>query len=1053
MQAQDAKEQASDPALKQFYLASAAYNRRLYPAAISQYSDFLKKYSTHTKADHARYGLGISLYAMKQYEKAIPQFATLLAKKNLANTFSRERLVMLQGQCLLHGGKKDEAKKLFVGAVDQFKDGPFKVAAIAAVADISFSRAAWDDVINWTTRVVASKSSPSADQLARALYQQGFAHHQLKKYNDAIVSLAKVTPLKSSAIWQTRSAYLLGECYSITSQLEQAEVAFAASLDGLVGGDADECRFRLGHTRFQLKKYAEASVAFTAYLKHAKDGPRQGESNLYIGRCLLEQADFKQAERKLSQISSGTDIVAAKASLWLARVYSRQKENFDRAAQVLASATEKFKKSAVIDELDFDYANALMSQRTPDWKKAAAAFSRIERRRKFRQMPEVISQWAVCMHKAKDYNQSMSLNDRFIKAYTDSRLLGDVRFMRAENLYLLRRGDDAAKAYSEYIHLHKEHPSAMAAAFRVAQIFHDKGEWDKSLASAKPLLARKPQGRLFSQLSFIVGDSLFRQSKWDQAVAPLEAFVATRVQIDVKRKRRKVQADPNVDTALMQLAVAFDHLDQKEKALDHLLTLTAFFPGESAQLPLALTEQGRLAYETGDLRLAKQALDRFVSEFKGNKASFKKRNATQRAKVHYYLAWVHVSEARHKEGADHFGEVVKLSGHQGPLSPDAALQQGIAYVKLKDFETASKHFKDMMNRFRDHKDIDRVTYYGGLSMARLKDWRNASGMFKQVVDKYKESDFVDEALYEWAWCERAMKRKPEAIKRYEQLLASYPKSQLVVKVQSELAELNLDKGMQDKVIAQLTATLENVTDETLREDIRYQLASAYFKKGDAEASAPMFEKLIVDYPKSKLLASMRFQAGESRFTLKETIKAREHFQAGLKISGMPEPLAESMMMRLGETQNQSAEYKAAYKTYRAFLGKFRESQWKRNAQFGLAFAMEMDGKSQNAIGEYQKLLASETIDLWSVRARYQVGECYFNVRNYEQAKVAFLHVEVHYKKYPSWQAKSVFEMARVLLAQKKNEEAMSRFKDVIKRFPKEKAAIASRQYLDKLRSN
>jgi len=654
------------------------------------------------------------------------------------------------------------------------------------------------------------------------------------------------------------------------------------------------------------------------------------------------------------------------------------------------------------------------------------------------------------MHKLKDFNQSLNLNNRFIKDYANHELAGDARFMRGENLYLMKRGDDAAKAYGEFIQAHKEHRNQMAAAFRIAQIYHDKGQWEKSLASAKPLLAKKPEGRLFAQLSFLVGDSLFRQNKWAECIQPLEAFIATRVKIE--KRRRRVQAEPNVDTALMQLAVAYDHTNKKEKALDHLTTLTQYYPGQTPQLPLALTEQGRLAYETGDLKLARQALQRFLNEFKSGKPRFKKRNGSQVARVHYYLAWVDAAESRHKEAAEHYGQVVKLSGHQGPLSPDAALQQGIAYVNLKTFDTAAKHFKEMMNRFRNHEKNDRVIYYAGLSMARLKDWRNAAGMFKQVVEKYPKSEFVDQSLYEWAWCERSMKRKPEAVKRYEQLIASYPKSPLVVKVQSELAELNLDKGAQAKVIAQLSETLKTVKDQALRQDIRYQLASAHFKMGDFEKAAPMFEQLVVDYPKSKLMASIVFQAGESRLALKETIKARDHFAAGVKINGTPEALAESLMMRLGETQSQTGEFKKAQQTYRNFLGRFRESQWVRNAQFGMGFALEKEGKNRNAIGEYQKLLKGDVVDLWAVRARYQSGECYFNDRKYEQATVEFLTVEVHFKKYPGWQAKAVLEMARVLLAQNKKDEAIVRFKDVIRRYPKEKAAIAARQYLDKLRS-
>jgi TolA-binding protein len=43
-------------------------------------------------------------------------------------------------------------------------------------------------------------------------------------------------------------------------------------------------------------------------------------------------------------------------------------------------------------------------------------------------------------------------------------------------------------------------------------------------------------------------------------------------------------------------------------------------------------------------------------------------------------------------------------------------------------------------------------------------------------------------------------------------------------------------------------------------------------------------------------------------------------------------------------------------------------------------------------------------------------------------------------------------MARVLIAQKKPERAAERLKEVIARYPKEKAAIVAQQYLDELRA-
>ena len=1046
---------ADDPVLEPYFVANAAYNRKLYPVAVSQYREFLQKHGNHPKADLARRGLALSLYALKQYDKAMPEFAALLAKPSLEKSINRERLIMLQSQCMLSSGKHEEARKLFIEQLRNLRQPTFRHAAMAAISDVSFARSEWDKVVEWTAKLVAAK--PSADQAARAYYQNGFAYYRLDKPKEAVAPLSKVAALDTLPEWNTRAAYLQGECHSLLKEIEKAEPAFAAALPGMPGKDGDECQYRLAITRFLLGKHEMAQADFQAYLKRAKpdkDGkpaPYVEDARYYVARCTLELEDFNQADRQFSSIARAEGKFAAKANLWWARAHTRrEKPNYDRAAQILADAVKRFNNKPEIDELDFDYANALIGSSKPDWKTAQNALARVEGRRKFGQMAEVVAQRATSLHKLKDYNSSLRSTDLFIANHKSHELLGDTRFLRGENLYLLNRGDEAAKAYTEFIQHHKAHGNVFAAKMRIAQIHHNAKRWPQALAVSGPLLAQQPEGRLFTQLAFVVGDCYFRQEKWKESTGPLEAFVDERVTVP-RPNQRKVQVGPNLDTALIQLAVAYDRLGDKEKALHHLLTLTDYYRAQeqTPHLPLALSEQGRLAYQAGDLGRARTALERFLAEDKQNKDPFRSSAPSQRSRVHYYLGWVHATESRHVPAAESFAKVP----HNDPLGPDAALQRGIALIHAENFEEAYRHFPQMLNRFREHEKLPLMVYYCGLSASKREDWGNACNYFKRVLDNHAKSEFADQALYEWAWAERERKRNKEATALYERLLKDYPSSHLVVKVQSEMAELNLDSGAQEKVIAELTATLKGVEDEKLREPIRIQLASAHYKKGDNELAATMFEKLLEDYPESTLRASMYFQAGEARFRLKETAVARDHFQAAYKIPPKDPELAETVTMRLGETQSLTGEYKSSVNTYRDFLRRFPESKWLRIAQFGHGYALENSDKPKEAINEYRKLYADlKKVDIWTVRARFQTGECYFNMQQYEQAIAEFVNVEINFKRYPDWQAKSVLEIARVLLAQEKKEEAVQRFKDVITRYGKEKSAVVARQYLDQLRS-
>ena len=1073
-----AEDEAADPALELYFAANAAYNRRLYPIAAGNYQSFLSRYAAHPKAQLARYGLGLSQFALKQYDKAVGEFLKLINDPKLDKKIERGRLTLLHAQCLLYGGKKDEAQARLVAAASNLPAGVHQTGAIAAVADLFFGQNDWQKTVTWSRKVQSVKSS-SAQRL-RAGYQEGFSLFKLEKSPEAIIGLEKTRALATTAkseTWITRINYLLSECHVANKSLDKAEVSLQSALANLRGSSAIDAQYRLGTIKFNQEKWIEAQADFENFLRDnkqpEKEDTRIREARFQVARCLMEQKETNKADKQFGDLSNGTDEVAGRAVFWKGRLYSRDGK-YAQAANALRSATDKewYKKGfpakggkkapTIVADIDFEYANALMLQKAPNWMLALQFLQRVQSRRgDYGQMAEVLSQQAICQHKLKQFEPSRKTTERFIAAYAKHKLIADISFLHAENLFLLNRLDESIIAYQAFLAAYKNHENQLAAQFRIAQVHHHKRAWEESNKLAVPLLAKKPEGRLFDQLSFVVGENYFRQNKWTQAVTPFESFLAVYIEQPKKPNGKiKITKVANFDTALIQTAVSYAQLNKKEEALARLKILVDNYNTDSAHLPLALAEQGKLYYETDNLKRARSALARFVAERKNPANKIFQAAAAEVGRVHYYLGWIDAAENLHPAAVINFEIAAASSGGRkaadgSSLASDASLQQGIAMVNAKDFEKAAQHLQNVGNKYRDHPRIDLVLYYTGLAYARVENWGAAATFFKRVIGEHPKATFADKALYEWAWCERSLKRNKEASAHYELLITQYPESALLVKVQSELAELNLDVGAQDAVIAKLTETMKTVEDPKLKFEIQYQLASAHFKKKDYENSAKMFEALIEGGEKSKLLPSILFQAGESRLSLTEIIPARDHYLAASKKSPSGAPLTESIVFRLAETQNLTGQHKEAEKTYRDFLRRWNESQWRRNAQYGIGYALEKQESYLKAINEYRQLLPADIkkklkLDKWMVQARYQMGECYFNLQKYDQAMAEFVSVDTNAQGYPDWQAKAVLEMGRILLVKKDKDEAAARMTEVLKRFPKTKAAGVARKYLDEI---
>lgn len=1084
--AEPADQRAADPALDLYYAANASYNRKLYPIAATQYQDFLKRFGNHEKSAQARYGLALSYFALKQFGKAEPELQRLLEAKDLDDAIDRGRLVLMHAQCLINAGNTDAALDRLTEALKTLPKGAQRAGAIAAVIDLHYGKSEWEQTLEWVAKLAAAE--PSAAQSVRAGYQQGMAYYRLSRSDDAVKTLQAVRAKAEKAGskgWVTRVDQLLSASYLALKDFDKAEASLASALAGLSGAAAVDARYQLAGIKFQRGQFAEARGDYSAFLEAMKAGkfendPRVREARFRVARCLFALGQGKQADGIFRDLMQKDDEVAARSVLWRSRIITRdtgRRNRYESAVDVLSWAKGRpwykngFKSregqpaNTIVADIDYDLANALMLQASPNWDAARGLFRRIEQRRgDYRHMSEVLSQRAICEHKLGKFEDSLRTTDAFLKRDGKKELVGDVRFLRAENLYMLRRGDEAIKAYADFLDADKGHRDRLAAQYRIAQVHHQAGRSEESNRLAVPLLKQAPQGELFARLSYLVGDNYFRQSKWEEATEPLEAFLKGFIQKPSGlQKGGKVQRATNVDDALVQLGVAYSQQRNRKEAIAYFDLLVRMYSDASPHLPLALAELGKLFYEIGEYDRAQKTLDAFVSRYKdsGNKRFQTDAAKAEVGRVYYYLGWVASSQKRYADAASHFGFASKTaSGRKGvqgvPLSADAALQRGIALVNDEKYADAAKHLRDVAGRYKDHPKIGLVTYYTGLAYARVKDWRQASGYFKQVVDRWPEADFADKALYEWAWSERTQKRNDQAIKLYTKLLTDYKQSPLALKVQSELAELNLDAGAQDAVIAKLKEALNNAGDDKLKFELQYQLANAYFTKQDHEQAAPLFEALIPKAGNNPLLPSILFQAGEARLALTEAAPAREHFMAASKVRGTPAQLSESIRLRLGETQNMTGQHKEAASTYQGFLRSYQQSQWKRNAQYGYAFALEKQQRYKEAIREYQRLLPqqdkNQKLDKWMVQARFQIGGCYFNEQQYDKAIAEFVNVDANSRGFPGWRAKAVLELGRVALAQDKDEEAQQRMKEVITRFPNTTAATVAQQYLDQLRS-
>jgi TolA-binding protein len=344
--------------------------------------------------------------------------------------------------------------------------------------------------------------------------------------------------------------------------------------------------------------------------------------------------------------------------------------------------------------------------------------------------------------------------------------------------------------------------------------------------------------------------------------------------------------------------------------------------------------------------------------------------------------------------------------------------------------------------------VSYAEFYLGVALARENQWQGAIPHFRKIVQSAPKSPLADRAVYEWAWCEKGLNRAAEAAKQYAHLLKTYPKSELFDRASFELGELESEGGKLDSAIGRLAQVLTRVKGD-LRGQVLYRLGWCYLAKGDHQKSAELLEQLMKEYPQSDVLGLARYHAGEACLKLKEYERSRDHFQQAVADERVPPDFKEMALLRLGETQGLTKQWPESEASYAAFLKSYPKSEWLRRARLGLGWARENQKKYQEAMQAYREVLAAKKRDDTSARAQFQIGECHFALRDYDNALRELLKVEVSYA-YPEWVSKAMLEMGRVLEAKGEKVRAVEQYELLVEKHSASDAAAVAKDRIKEL---
>ena len=1060
----------NDPAMDLYYSANSLCSRRFYKLAVTEYKTFLSQYGAHAKAPLAKWGLAVSLYNLGNLKEAEPLFKELAGNGAVA---AQEQLHNLWGACLMEQKRFPEAENAFNWSVKNAKDPASEQTANARTGLIEtlFLQDKWAEVIAVADQ--AGKLAPKSPYTPRVRYQGAVAQAKLKKYDKAAAVLKEIIAASKDPALVHRATFHLAECLRYTDKLAESAELYKLAATTQKGEFNEYAHYNYGMVLFLLDKYSESVAALTDFRKLYPKTTLVPEASLYLGRAHIELKDYAKAEAILRPLTGQNTPIQSAAVLWYARMHVRA-NNPTQAVNILRDVEARFPKDPLLPAMINELAMAHMALRQHD--QAAAAFVRAQSVGAGDEAMDFMRLQAFCLHRAGQYPQSLQVCDAFGQKYPKSPGLGDVLFLRAENLLLLKKEPEALAAYDVFIKADPSHKDALLAHLRRARLHANLKKWAQATENIEAVLAGDHKAGIFDQAWYLAGDYAFQVEAWVKAIKAFETFIAEKPE------------QSNIDAAMYALALAYEHIKQNDKALETLRDLIVDHYGQSigekpgaakgftkagkaragkARVPprkkgaaqsfeylqVARVTMGRLLYDAGRLDEAQAVL----LEARNSYAAL---HQERDGDAEYYLGWIATKQDRPADAAKYFAELANFPKHA--FAADATLQSAILQIRQGQFAPALGKLQELLKATPQHPKADQATYYIGLCLARLNKPAEALPYLRAVGANYPQSDRADEALCWQGRCEELdgpdpAARAAKASATYKAFIQKYPKSELLPGVLVDLAKLEFEAKKYDPVIASMVALLgedlkKPMESPALRERALYLLGWSYNKTNKAALSAKAFEEMGKAKAGTDVMtASAAFLAGEARMQAKEYPAALEHFTRAVAAAKPGTDDHASALIRRGECEALTDGWKKSQATYAAFIQQYAGAKHKllTQAHFGLGWAMENQKDYTRAIAAYRQVTAGKVKDLLGARCQFQIGECLFASDKLDQAIKEFILVEATYA-IPEWTARAILELGRVREAQDREDEAMDRYKEVISRFPNTAAAGVAKTRLKAL---
>ena len=601
----------------------------------------------------------------------------------------------------------------------------------------------------------------------------------------------------------------------------------------------------------------------------------------------------------------------------------------------------------------------------------------------------------------------------FAQRLPSSPLAKDVRRLQARSLLERKNYEAAAKLLEPFGGCRRKGEQSLEDRYLLAVAYEGLKRYDESLALALPVVDAA-KGQLKTDAQLLQGSLLIAKRQFQEAIAPLEAFAATK---------------PVGDAAVKvggELAICYARTGQLAKAKQLYAELSEKFPKHPLLVPT--TEQlAEAALEAKDAAWSAQLFE----QLRGGGGS-----SDTELKGLSGLGWSQYKDGKFTEAAATFEQLLAKNPPVAMLT-ETALVRGQALEKLERHEAALAMYELIIDKHPTAAQHADALLYAARLRDKLRQGPQAAALYERLCKEYRQFPRRDAALYEWAWVMQDLGKGDEAAGLFDSVRKEYPQSRFAPDATYRLAQRAFLAKQYDEAKKLTAEVLAGKAEPGVREFARYldgQIAVAEQKWDEVRRT---FESLVRDFPESRQRLVAEYWIAETYYRKGEFAEAGRRFdELAQKTQDRRESWLGMIALRRAQVLAQQKKWNEAYAVAAKIETQYPKFEQQYEADYLLGRCLHDRAELQAARAAFERVIKSpqgaktET----AAMAQWMIGETYFHQKNYEAAIREYARLEYGYA-FPTWQAAAALQAGKCheLLGERK--EAERCYARVIKDYP------------------